>query len=140
MLPRCRRARWLHLVAAITWIRRCSSSRWSGAGERREEPAIRARLFHAVGVRFRTIGWIRAQRCRGEGLGNLWLHPYFLRLPRSTGSSGSSPRAGPWPSCTTSSSGHAPAGPAPLRRSASAPRDRADQVMVFLVIVLLGLG
>ena len=49
---------------------------------RREDPALRARLFHAVGVRFRTIGWIAVGLLVATGLGNLWLHPYFLRLPR----------------------------------------------------------
>jgi putative copper export protein len=35
-----------------------------------------------VGIRFRTIGWIALGLLVATGLGNLWLHPYFLRLPR----------------------------------------------------------
>jgi putative copper resistance protein D len=134
--------RWLHLVAAITWI----------GGMlfvalvlvpivRREEPALRTRLFHAVGVRFRTIGWIALSVLVATGLGNLWLHPYFLRLPRFHWKLGLvalalalavvhdfvlGPRAGR-------------PGAAPAVRVGASWIARIN-VLVVLVIVLLGLG
>jgi copper resistance protein D len=75
--------RWLHLVAAITWIGgMLFVALVLVPVTRREDPALRARLFHAVGVRFRTIGWIAVGLLVATGLGNVWLHPYFLRLPR----------------------------------------------------------
>jgi len=75
--------RWLHVVAAITWIGgMLFVALVLVPVTRREDPALRARLFHAVGVRFRTIGWIALGLLVATGLGNLWLHPYLLRLPR----------------------------------------------------------
>jgi copper resistance protein D len=74
--------RWLHLVAAITWIGgMLFVSLVLVPALRREDPALRARLFKVTGVRFRVIGWIALGLLVATGLGNLWVHPYFLRLP-----------------------------------------------------------
>ena len=49
---------------------------------RLEDRALRTRLVHAVGVRFRTVGWIALGVLVGTGLGNLWLYPSLLTAPR----------------------------------------------------------
>jgi hypothetical protein len=46
------------------------------------DPPLRARLFHAAGVRFRTIGRIALAVLLVTGFGNLWLRPYLVTLPR----------------------------------------------------------
>lgn len=46
------------------------------------DPALRTRLVHEAGVRFRTVGWITLGLLLASGLGNLWLRPYLLELPR----------------------------------------------------------
>ena len=75
--------RWLHLVAAITWIGgMLFVALVMVPVMRREDPALRARIFHVTGVRFRSVGWIALGLLVATGLGNVWLHPYFLRLPR----------------------------------------------------------
>jgi putative copper export protein len=75
--------RWLHVVAAITWIGgMLFLALVLVPVTRHEAPALRARLFHIVGVRFRTIGWIALGLLVLTGLGNLWLNPYLLPLPR----------------------------------------------------------
>ena len=75
--------RWLHVVAAITWIGgMLFVALVLVPVMRREDPALRARLFKVTGVRFRTIGWIALGVLVATGLGNLWLNPYLLRLPR----------------------------------------------------------
>jgi copper resistance protein D len=76
--------RWLHVLAAITWI--------GGMlflvlvlvpiTRRLEDAALRARLVHAVGLRFRAVGWIALAVLVATGLGNLWLHPFLLTAPR----------------------------------------------------------
>jgi copper resistance protein D len=75
--------RWLHVLAAITWIGgMLFVALVLVPVTRREDPALRARLFHAVGVRFRTVGWIAVGLLLATGLGNLWLNPYLWALPR----------------------------------------------------------
>ena len=49
---------------------------------RLEDGALRARLVHAVGVRFRTVGWVALAVLVATGLVNVWLHPYLLGAPR----------------------------------------------------------
>jgi putative copper export protein len=49
---------------------------------RLDDPALRTRLVHEAGVRFRTVGWITLGLLLASGLGNLWLRPYLLELPR----------------------------------------------------------
>jgi uncharacterized membrane protein len=75
--------RWLHVVAAITWIGgMLFLALVLVPVTRREDPALRARLFHAAGIRFRTIGWIALGVLVATGIGNLWLNPALLALPR----------------------------------------------------------
>jgi len=70
-------------VAAITWIGgMLFVALVLVPVMRREDPALRARLFHVTGVRFRTVGWIAIGVLVATGLGNLWLNPALLRLPR----------------------------------------------------------
>ena len=45
------------------------------------DPPLRARLFHAAGVRFRAVGWVALGLLVVTGVGNLWLRPYLLTLP-----------------------------------------------------------
>jgi len=46
------------------------------------DPALRRRLVHDSGVRFRAVGWIALALLLVSGLGNLWLRPSLLELPR----------------------------------------------------------
>jgi putative copper resistance protein D len=70
-------------VAAITWIGGMLFVALVMVPVlRREDPALRARLFKVTGVRFRTIGWIALGVLVATGLGNLWINPSLLRLPR----------------------------------------------------------
>ncbi len=46
------------------------------------EPALRARLVHAAGVRFRAVAWIALALLVASGLLNLWARPYLLAVPR----------------------------------------------------------
>lgn len=43
---------------------------------------LRRRLITAIGVRFRTVGWVAAGLVILSGLGNLWLRPELLATPR----------------------------------------------------------
>jgi len=75
--------RWLHVVAAITWIGgMLFVALVMVPVMRREDPKLRARIFHVTGVRFRTVGWIALGVLVATGLGNLWLNPSLLHLPR----------------------------------------------------------
>jgi len=134
--------RWLHVVAAITWIGGMLFVALVMVPVlRREDPALRARLFKVTGVRFRTIGWIALGVLVATGLGNLWLTPSLLRLPRLHWKLGLvavalalavvhdfvlGPRAGK-------------PGAAPSIRVGASWIARVN-VVVVLVIVLLGLG
>ncbi len=76
--------RWIHVLAAITWI---GGSLFVAlvlvpVTRRLEDPALRARLVQEAGRRFRTVGWIALGLLVLTGLGNLWLFPSFLSSPR----------------------------------------------------------
>jgi len=74
--------RWLHVLAAIVWIGgMLFLALVLVPVTRREEPALRARLFRAVGLRFRTVGWIALGVLVATGIGNLQLHPSLLASP-----------------------------------------------------------
>ena len=45
---------------------------------RLEDRELRVRLVHAVGVRFRTVGWIALGVLLATGLANVWLNPVLL--------------------------------------------------------------
>ena len=76
--------RWLHVLATITWI--------GGmlfialvvvpVTRRLDDAAWRTRLVQEIGTRFRTVGWIALALLVVTGLGNLWLRPYLLWVPR----------------------------------------------------------
>jgi copper resistance protein D len=76
--------RWLHLMAAITWIGGMLfvALVLVPVTRRLADPALRTRLFQETGRRFRTVGWIALAVLLASGLGNLWLRPYLLWVPR----------------------------------------------------------
>lgn len=76
--------RFLHLVAAVTWIGGMLfvALVLVPVTRRIEDPALRRRLVHAVGVRFRTVGWIAIGLLVATGLTNIWLRPELLSLTR----------------------------------------------------------
>src|SRR5262245_20568447 len=49
---------------------------------RLEDPTLRRRLVHDVGVRFRRVGWVAIGVLLATGLVNLWLQPGVLWSPR----------------------------------------------------------
>jgi putative copper export protein len=76
--------RFVHVVAAVTWLGGMLfiALVLIPVLRRLDDPALRARLVHAAGVRFRAVGWITIGLLVASGLGNLWLRPYLLDLPR----------------------------------------------------------
>jgi uncharacterized membrane protein len=76
--------RFLHVLAALAWIGGMLFIALVLVPVARSlnDPPLRARLFHAAGVRFRVIGWIALGLLLVTGLGSLWLRPYLLALPR----------------------------------------------------------
>lgn len=77
-------ARWLHVVAAMVWLGGMLflALVLVPALRRLEDPPLRARLIHEVGLRFRTVGWIAVGVLAVTGVTNLWLFPHLLRSPR----------------------------------------------------------
>ena len=76
--------RWIHLLAAITWI---GGSLFVAlvllpVARGLEDPALRARVVRETGRRFRTVGWIALSVLVITGLADLWLFPVFLSSPR----------------------------------------------------------
>jgi len=49
---------------------------------RLEDGALRTRLVHAIGLRFRAVGWVALGVLVVTGLGNLWINPFLLGTPR----------------------------------------------------------
>jgi uncharacterized membrane protein len=76
--------RTLHVLAAVTWIGGMIfiALVLVPVTRRLGDPALRTRLVHQVGVRFRTVGWIALGLLVLTGLGNLWQRPYLLTAPR----------------------------------------------------------
>jgi copper resistance protein D len=75
-------ARSLHVLAAIVWIGgMLFIALVLVPVVRRLEPLERARLVQAIGLRFRTVGWIALVLLLLSGLLNLWLRPYLLGVP-----------------------------------------------------------
>jgi putative copper resistance protein D len=73
-------SRWLHVVAAITWIGGMLfiALVLVPVTRRLDDPALRARLVQVIGMRFRTVGWIALGVLLATGLVNLWLQPLLL--------------------------------------------------------------
>jgi uncharacterized membrane protein len=76
--------RWLHVLAAITWIGGMLfiALVMVPTMRRLEDPALRTRLIQATGLRFRTVGWVAIGVLVVTGLLNLWMHPVLLSFPR----------------------------------------------------------
>ncbi len=74
----------LHVLAAITWIGGMLfvALVLVPVARRLGDPALRARLFHETGVRFRAVGWIALGLLVLTGIGNLVERPYLLTVPR----------------------------------------------------------
>ena len=76
--------RWIHVLAAITWIGGMLfiALVLVPVTRRLEDGALRARLVASVGLRFRAVGWVALGVLIATGLVNLWLHPFLLGSPR----------------------------------------------------------
>ncbi|HSB40211.1 MAG TPA: DUF4149 domain-containing protein [Methylomirabilota bacterium] len=76
--------RWLHVLAAITWIGGMLfiALVLVPAARRLEDQALRARLVQTTGLRFRTVGWVAIGVLVVTGLLNLWMHPVLLSSTR----------------------------------------------------------
>lgn len=77
-------ARWLHVLAAVTWIGGMLfiALVLVPVTRRLPDPVLRTRLVHELGLRFRTVGWVAIGVLVGTGLVNLWLYPFLLGSPR----------------------------------------------------------
>ena len=74
----------VHVLAAMTWIGGMLfvALVFVPVARRLDDPALRARLFHLLGLRFRTVGWIALGLLVATGLANLWMRPYLLGTTR----------------------------------------------------------
>jgi putative copper export protein len=77
-------ARWLHLLAAITWIGGMLfiALVLVPVVRRLPDEGLRARLVQDIGYRFRTVGWIALGVLVATGLVNLWFAPFLLSSQR----------------------------------------------------------
>ncbi len=76
--------RWLHVLAAITWIGGMLfiALVLVPVTRRLDDPALRTRLVQDAGRRFRTVGWVALGVLVVTGLINLWIHPVLLSSER----------------------------------------------------------
>jgi uncharacterized membrane protein len=76
--------RWIHVLAAITWIGGMLFIALTlvPVTRRLEDAGLRTRLVQEIGLRFRTVGWIAIGTLVATGLLNVWLHPHLLYAPR----------------------------------------------------------
>jgi uncharacterized membrane protein len=76
--------RFLHVLAALVWIGGMLfvALVLVPVVRAQADPALRARLFHQVGVRFRAVGWAALLVLLATGLANFWMRPYLLSLTR----------------------------------------------------------
>jgi len=76
--------RWLHLMAAVTWIGGMLfiALVLVPVARRLSDPALRGRLLQETGRRFRTVGWVALGLLLASGLATLWNRPYLLGAPR----------------------------------------------------------
>jgi uncharacterized membrane protein len=74
----------VHVLAAMTWIGGMFfvALVFVPVARRLDDPALRVRLFHLLGLRFRTVGWIALGLLVATGLANLWMRPYLLATTR----------------------------------------------------------
>jgi putative copper export protein len=76
--------RFLHLAAALTWAGGMLfvALVLVPVTRRLDDGALRRRLMHDTGVRFRTVGWAAIGLLVATGLLNVWLRPELLSLGR----------------------------------------------------------
>ena len=76
--------RFVHVLAAVVWLGGMLFIALVLVPVVRsvEPPALRTRLVQEIGLRFRALAWITLALLLASGLGNLWLRPYLLELPR----------------------------------------------------------
>ena len=73
--------RWLHVLAAITWLGGMLfvALVLVPVTRRLDDAALRTRLVQDAGRRFRTIGWIALGVLVLTGIGHVLVFPHFLR-------------------------------------------------------------
>jgi copper resistance protein D len=76
--------RFLHLAAALTWAGGMLfvALVLVPVTRRLDDPALRRRLMHDTGVRFRTVGWAAMSVLVATGLLNICFRPELLTLER----------------------------------------------------------
>ena len=76
--------RFLHVGAALTWVGGMLfvALVLVPVTRRLDDPALRRRLMHESGVRFRAVGWAAMALLVATGLINIWLRPELLTLAR----------------------------------------------------------
>jgi putative copper resistance protein D len=76
--------RFLHVAAALTWVGGMLfvALVLVPVTRRLEDPALRRRLMHEAGLRFRAVGWAAMALLVATGLINIWLRPELLTLAR----------------------------------------------------------
>lgn len=76
--------RFLHLAAALTWVGGMIFVALVLVPVTRgiEDAALRRRLVHETGMRFRAVGWGAVTLLVATGLTNIWLRPELLTLSR----------------------------------------------------------
>jgi putative copper resistance protein D len=73
-----------HVLAAVTWLGGMLfiALVLVPVARRLPDDEFRVRLISDLGRRFRTVGWIAIGALVVTGLGNLWLRPELLGVPR----------------------------------------------------------
>jgi putative copper resistance protein D len=76
--------RFVHVVAAITWVGGMLfiALVLVPVARRLPDAALRTRLVSDLGTRFRTVGWVAIGLLVASGLGNLAVRPELLWVPR----------------------------------------------------------
>jgi uncharacterized membrane protein len=69
----------IHVLAALLWLGGMFFLGVVGAPALRriEPPALRQRLFHELGLRFRTVGWVAITILVATGVLNLYFHGWL---------------------------------------------------------------
>jgi copper resistance protein D len=76
--------RFLHLAGALTWVGGMIfvALVLVPVTRRLDDDALRRRLMHETGMRFRAVGWVAVAVLIATGLTNIWLRPELLTLAR----------------------------------------------------------
>jgi uncharacterized membrane protein len=74
----------LHVLGAITWLGGMFfiALVLVPVARRLDDAALRRQLVHALGLRFRVIGWVALGVLLATGVANVWFRPYLLSAPR----------------------------------------------------------